>query len=189
MSTLEIIATILSIIYIVLAVRNKSICFIFGLFASLVWAYVSLFSYNLLFDAFLQIFYVGMSVYGLYLWRVDKNEEEELPITNMNFLEHILTLLSGIVLGVGVAYTTSYFYDASWPYLDSLTTAFLMIATYFLVLRKLECWIYFVVADAVYVYIYWAQGAKLFSGMMVLYTVMAILGYIRWQKEMKFQLE
>lgn len=189
MSKPEIIATALSIIYIVLAVRNKSICFVFGLVASLVWGYVSLFIYNLLFDCLLQIFYVGMSIYGLYLWRVDRSDKQELPITHMSRIEHILTLMSGMVLGIGVAYATSFFYVASWPYLDSLTTAFLMIATYFLVQRKLECWIYFVVADAVYVYIYWAQGAKLFSVMMVFYTAMAILGYLSWQKEMKFALK
>lgn len=184
MSELEIIASLLSIIYIVLAVRNKSVCFVFGLVASLVWAYVSLYNYNLLFDALLQIFYVGMSVYGLYLWRSGKDQKVELPITRMSFQEHLLTLLSGIVLGVGVAYVTSFFYEASWPYLDSLTTAFLMIATYFLVQRKLECWIYFVIADAIYVYIYLEQGAQVFACMMVLYTIMAVLGYTQWRKEM-----
>ena len=66
MSKPEIIATILSIIYIVLAVRNKSLCFVFGLLASLVWGYVSFYNYNLLFDALLQVFYVGMSICLLY---------------------------------------------------------------------------------------------------------------------------
>ena len=185
MSNLEIIATILSIIYIVLAVRNKSLCFVFGLLASLVWGYVSLYSYNLLFDALLQMFYVGMSIYGLYLWGSGKSEREELAITRMSGKEHILTILGGVVLGIGVAYATSFFYKASWPYLDSLTTAFLMIATYFLVQRKLECWIYFVIADAVYIYIYHKQGAELFAIMMVLYTIMAIIGFMQWQKELR----
>ena len=83
MSTLEIISTVLSLIYIVLAVNNKSICFVFGLVASLFWGYVSMFSYNLLFDAILQIFYMGMSLYGLYLWRSRSGEDkaEELCAT------------------------------------------------------------------------------------------------------------
>ena len=152
MSELEIIATVLSIIYIVLAVNNKVICFIFGLVASLVWAYVSLFSYNLIFDALLQIFYVGMSTYGLYLWRSDK-KEEELLITHMTSKDHWTSIILGFICGVGLAYISGFFYKASWPYLDSLTTAFLMIATYFLVKREIECWIYFIIADAIYIYI------------------------------------
>lgn len=185
MSTLEIIATVLSLIYIVLAVNNKAICFVFGLIASLVWGYVSMYSYNLLFDAILQIFYVGMSVYGLYLWRNGKGNEEELSITQMTTMDHWVIISIGGLLGVGVAYVTGLFYDASWPYLDSLTTAFLMLATYYLVKRKIECWIYFVIADAIYIYIYWAQGAMLFAGMMVVYTIMAAVGYWQWQREMK----
>jgi len=124
MSTLEIIATVLSLIYIVLAVKNKSICFVFGLIASLVWGYVSLYSYNLVFDALLQIFYVGMSIYGLYLWRSGKEEKKDLPIRHMTLNDHLITIISGVILGIGVAYATSFFYEASWPYLDSLTTAF-----------------------------------------------------------------
>ena len=183
MSILEIIATVLSLIYIVLAVNNKVLCFVFGLVASLVWGYVSLYSYNLLFDAVLQIFYVGMSVYGLYQWRSGKDRSEELFITHMTAKDHWITLSLGVILGIGVAYITGLFYDASWPYLDSLTTAFLMLATYYLVKRKIECWVYFIIADAIYVYIYWAQGAELFAGMMVVYTVMAVVGFWQWNRE------
>ena len=189
MSTLEIISTVLSLIYIVLAVNNKSICFVFGLVASLFWGYVSMFSYNLLFDAILQIFYMGMSLYGLYLWRSGEDKAEELPISQMTVKDHWVTLFIGVVIGVGVAYVTGLFYDASWPYLDSLTTAFLMLATYYLVKRKIECWIYFMITDAVYIYIYWLQGAKLFAGMMVVYTIMAAVGYWQWRKEMKTEMK
>lgn len=185
MSTLEIIATVLSLIYIILAVKNKSICFVIGLVASVVWGYVSLYNYNLVFDALLQVFYIGMSVYGLYLWSAGKDQKEELPIRHMTGRDHTITIISGVVLGIGVAYSTSLFYEASWPYLDSLTTAFLMLATYYLVKRKIECWIYFIIADAIYIYIYWAQGAKLFAGMMVVYTVMAAVGYWQWAKDIK----
>ena len=92
-----------------------------------------MFSYNLLFDAILQIFYLGMSLYGLYLWRSGGDKAEELPISQMTVKDHWVTLFIGGVIGVGVAYVTGLFYDASWPYLDSLTTAFLMLATYYLV--------------------------------------------------------
>lgn len=148
-----------------------------------------MFSYNLLFDAILQIFYMGMSLYGLYLWRSGEDKAEELPISQMTVKDHWVTLFIGGVIGVGVAYVTGLFYETSWPYLDSLTTVFLMLATYYLVKRKIECWIYFVITDAVYIYIYWLQGAKLFAGMMVVYTIMAAVGYWQWRKEMKTEMK
>lgn len=184
MSSYEIVATVLSLIYIVLAVANKPLCFVFGIFASLIWGYVSFSMYNLVFDAILQFFYVGMSVWGILLWK-SEGDKEELPIRNMTMPEHAISIAAGIGLGFMVAYLTGLFYDANWPYLDSLTTAFLMIATYWLVQRKLECWIYFIIADAVYIYIYHQQGATLFAWMMVVYTIMAALGYYQWKREMK----
>ena len=133
---------------------------------------------------------MGMSLYGLYLWRSRSGEDkaEELSISQMTVKDHWVTLFIGGVIGVGVAYVTGLFYDASWPYLDSLTTAFLMLATYYLVKRKIECWIYFMITDAVYIYIYWLQGAKLFAGMMVVYTIMAAVGYWQWRKEMETEM-
>lgn len=148
-----------------------------------------MFNLNLLFDAILQIFYVGMSVYGLYLWRSGNDQNEELPITHMTFRDHSITIAGGVILGVGVAYATSFFYKSSWPYLDSLTTAFLMLATYYLVKRKVECWIYFVAADVIYIYIYWAQEAKLLAGTMVVFSVMAMVGYWQWSREMKVEMK
>lgn len=184
MSPLEIVATVLSLIYIVLAVRNLSLCFVFGLAASLVWGYVSFYDYNLVFDAILQLFYVGMSIYGIYEWRSDDGSKTVLPITHMTAKDHMATIVIGVIVGVGLAYITGLFYAASWPYLDSLTTAFLMLATYHLVKRRIETWIYFIIADAIYIYIYIAQGAILFAYMMIIFTIMAAVGYWQWKREM-----
>ena len=101
----------------------------------------------------------------------------------MSYREHSVSIIIGVGVGLLLAYVTGLFYKASWAYLDSLTTAFLMIATYFLVKRKLETWIYFIIADAIYIYIYWNQGAELFAYMMVIYTIMAIVGYAQWSRE------
>ena len=45
------------------------------------------------------------------------------------------------------------------------------------------------ITDAVYIHIYWLQGAKLFAGMMVVYTIMAAVGYWQWRKEMKTEMK
>ena len=51
------------------ATQNKAICFVFGLMASGLWAYHDFVNLNLKFDGFLQVFYVGMSIWGLYNWK------------------------------------------------------------------------------------------------------------------------
>ena len=50
--------------------------------------------------------------------------------------------------------------------MDAFTTIFSIIATFFLVRRKLDNWMYWVMIDAVYVYLYASRGAFLFALLM-----------------------
>ncbi len=184
-------ANVFSIIYISLAVKNRSACFLFGLLASICWAYVSLVQYNLLFDSLLQVYYGLMSIYGLVIWsRRSDSSSGELQITKMTAKEHFIVLLVGLVIGLSLAYAADYYFAFDKTYIDSLTTSFLIIATFLLVKRKLENWIYFIVCDLVYAfYIYPSQGAYLFSIMMIIFTVMAVIGYIKWRKEIQLYVD
>ncbi len=178
-------ANIFSIIYIWLAVKNKSACFIFGLLASACWAYVSLVQYNLLFDCVLQGYYGLMSVYGIVMWsKGSDNPSEELKITNLTLKDHVKVIVVGFIIGLLLAYIVDMYFLFDKTYIDSLTTSYLILATFLLVKRKLENWIYFIVCDLIYAfYIYPSQGAYLFSIMMIIFTFMAVLGYIRWKSE------
>ena len=182
MSTIDIVITILSIAYIYFATRNNSICFVFGLLASGLWAYHDFVNLNLKFDGMLQVFYVAMSILGLYTWRQAGSENEDRPITSLSRGEHVLAIGVSIVFGLLIAWLTKNILETALPYLDAITTAGAIVSTFLLIYRKLENWIYWVVIDLVYIYIFYRQGAPLLSGVMTLYTVMAIYGYIEWRK-------
>ena len=173
-----------SLVYVFLAAKNLRLCFVFGLLGSGLWAYHDFANLNLKFDGCLQIFYVIMSIYGLYRWRVGA-KEEELPITRMSLRDHLLMLGAGVVISVVVAYVSSFLFTTELPYLDATTTGMSIVATFFLINRKLENWIYFIVIDLAYIYIYGQSSAYLLVGIMVVYIVVAIIGYISWKGEME----
>ena len=55
--------------------------------------------------------------------------------------------------------------------------------TTFLVARKvLSNWLYWVVIDAVSVYLYWSRGLDIYALLMLVYTGMAVYGYLQWKK-------
>ena len=182
-SDIDIIITFLSIIYIYFATQNKAICFVFGLMASGLWAYHDFVNLNLKFDGFLQVFYVGMSIWGLYNWKYSARKEnsEELPITEMGMKDHVISILASIVIGVAIAWLTRNIMDTALPYLDAVTTAMAIIATIMLVHRKLENWLYWIVIDLVYVYIFIRQGAPMLAGVMGFYGILAIYGFVEWK--------
>ncbi len=174
-------ATIFSLCYILLAVRNKPLCFVFGLIASIIWAYEDFVNINLKFDGFLQIFYAVTSILGLYIWYKGKGTDDPVGIKKLSTTQHILFISIGTIVSLLAARIGLYYFETSLPYLDALTTGFSIMCTFLLVWRYLDNWLYWVVIDLCYIYIYGKQGAWLFVGIMIVYTIMAILGYKTWK--------
>jgi nicotinamide mononucleotide transporter len=186
-----------SVAYVGLASRDHNACWIFAAIGSLLWAHQMLAVYGLVSDALLQLFYLVMAGVGLYRWRrkgaraepaaeaLDSQmiEAEAKPsIRRMSWEEHATVIASSLLLGYALAkFVLIYRVSAAMPVLDGLTTAFSVVATFLLVARRLENWLYFIVIDAAYVYIYWRTGALLYLLVMLVYIVLAVYGYRRWR--------
>ncbi len=183
MSWIQWLSFIFSLIYIALAVRNKAVCFVFGLLASVLWAWESYFVFELKFDALLQVFYAFMSVLGLFMWFKGGENNEKLPISSKSYRFHIISILLIFLFAIGLSVFSNPLLQGKMPFLDAFTTVGSVFATILLVKRVLENWIYYIVFDILYLYIYGKSGAWLFVAMMVIYTVMAIIGYRQWSKE------
>ena len=123
-----------------------------------------------------------MSIVGWLQWRGVSRDAPDRPITRMTTREHLSAGAIGIGLGVIFGYFFAAYTPAAATYLDATTTAFAILATFMLVQKKLENWLYWIVVDIAYVYLYGRQGAWLFAGLMVIYVIIAALGYIRWRK-------
>ncbi len=180
MSEIQIIVTLLSLIYIYFAVNNKAIAFVFGFVASCLWAYEDFVHINLKFDGFLQLFYALVSVYGLYSWKYGSENKEEKAISKLSRNNHILIFFSSMIISVIVAFIGLQFFNTALPYLDAITTGFSIVATFLLVQRYIDTWIYWVFIDLAYIYIYGMQSAWLFAALMALYVVLSVQGYFKW---------
>ena len=178
---LEWLAVVTALIYVGLAARNRVICFVFGAISGAIWAYVSFFRYDLYMDAFLQLFYVAMSFYGIYRWKFGGTGAEK-PISRTTRREHGTVFGIGVPLSILCAELLSNYTQAAATYLDSFTTVFSLLATWLLVERKLENWLYWIVLDAIYVGLYASREAYLFAVLMVLYTIIAAVAYLRWRR-------
>ncbi|NJB86856.1 nicotinamide mononucleotide transporter [Lewinella marina] len=194
--TVEWIATAAALAYVYLAARDSNWCWFFAALSAALWGYQSFVVYQLVSDALLQAFYLVMAGVGLFRWqrtRGTRPENEmldglavepappETDIQRMSILEHALTLGGGLATGLLLGYTVGSLTTATQTYLDAVTTTFSVIATFLLIGRRLENWIYFIVIDAAYVYIYLRSGALLFALLMVLYVIMAVYGYLAWR--------
>lgn len=183
MGLLDWIALLTSLAYVVLAARNNNWCWLFAAVSTAVWAYQSWFEYRLVSDALLQLFYFVMAGVGIWRWTRGGAGATALPVRHMTAAEHLLTLAVGLVGGWLLGYFFASRLAAAATYPDAITTAFSVVTTFLLVGRRLENWLYWIVIDLAYVWIYQAQGAVLFAVMMVVNVIVAVYGYWNWRQQ------
>jgi len=177
---LEILAVIFGVAYIVLAAKNKISCWLFGIIAALLSIWLFIEHAQLYAEAFLYCFYVMAGFYGWYSWQ---NQVKESTIYQHPLKNHSLLIIIGGIVSVGFYYlVTNIFTDAARPLIDSFTTIFSFIATYLTIKKWLNNWIYWIVIDVVTTYLYVSRELYLYAGLMAIYSVIALYGYLQWKK-------
>ena len=184
----EWVALVTGVVYVWLAARQLRSCWYWGILSCLLWAYADFFYYLLYLDAILQIFYVGMGIWGILQWS-NSSTGQGIQIERIPWREH-LKILALIVPG---SLFFGYFFDAYTPaaatYADAFTTIAAIVATWLTVKRKLENWWYWMVIDVVYIGITWSRGAYLYALLYLIYTFLAIFGWIAWKKQWMIQIK
>lgn len=184
LSVAELVAVIAAILYLLLAIRQNIWCWLFaGLSTAL---YVVLFiDAKLYMESVLNVFYFAMAVYGFRFWLVHGRTSSGPRVTRWPFPVHAAAILAILVLSCMSGFVLARSTDAEFPYVDSLTT-FAAFWTTFLVARKvLENWWYWLVIDAVSIWLYWERGLELTALLFVAYVVMIPFGLIAWTRSMQ----
>lgn len=187
MSIVEILAVSFGLIYIFFSVQNKVQGFFFAILSCSLWAYADFVYFNYKFDGVLQLFYVLMAFIGMYLWR-KRDMGDELHISNLSLKEHLIFIASGIFLTIISVYGLRLFTDSDNIWLDASTTVFSILATFLLIGRKIDNWPYFLICNIVYVYLFYTKQAYGFALLMMVYAVLSIIGYTKWDNIRQSQL-
>jgi nicotinamide mononucleotide transporter len=183
--SLEILAMVAGVAYVVLAARRNRLCWIAGAVGSALSGIV--FGFRALpMQAGLQVFYVGMSFYGWWSWTRSAGEGE-LPVGVWPLVWHIGVALALIALTYASAHFLSSETSAAWPLLDSLTTWFSLFATWLAARARLENWLYWIAIDGVLVYLFYVQQLPFLALLNVLFIVIAAAGFVAWRRRFQMQ--
>lgn len=184
----EWIAVFAGVLYVIFAARQNMACWLFAFLSSAI--YVWLCFVNLLYiESLLQVFYVIMAVYGWWEWtRQNNRTDEESHVRTWKWTNHLTFVFFGGVatLGLGLLFQT--FTDQQNAYMDAFTTVFSLGATFMVTKRILENWIYWIIIDAISIYLYYTRGLQLTSLLFAFFTILAIIGFIRWYRDYKSKL-
>ena len=179
--TLEVIAVIFSLIYLVLLIKEKITCWFFGISASIISIYI-FYSTGLYSESLLYVYYVIIGIYGYQLWKKKRGKKEALRVRTISLKKHLLILLIGIITSIILGYFFDKNTDAVNPYLDAITTIFSFIASFLEAKKILSSWVFWLFINAATVVLYFQQGLIYYLFLTIIYFLFSIIGYIKWEK-------
>lgn len=182
MSPWEAAAVLLLIAYLVLAIRQNSWCWVAAFAGTCI--YVALmYRARLYMESALQVFYLGMAVYGWYHWRHGPGEDSDLPVTSWDHMHHLRAISAVLLLTVVSGAALDAYSDAALPYLDSFTTWGAVITTWMVARKILENWLYWFCIDSVSIYLYVSRELYLTALLFAFYLVLIVFGYLAWRRD------
>lgn len=180
-SIFEIGATIFGLIQGVLVMLNKRSNWIFYILQMLFMIMFS-FTMHLYGDVANNSIYLVMGVVGFILWN-KKDSKKIKYCTTKERISYVLVIVIGTIIASSILKNT----DDSLPYLDAFTTTSSFVATYYMMIKKIDTWIIWFINDVFYAIEYFIlpdQALYLFA-LNVIWTFMAIFSYISWKKIME----
>ena len=180
---LEITGVVFGLLSVWLAKKNHIGVFPTGMISTSIFVYLLL-KWGLVGDMLINAYYFVMSVYGWVIWTRVNDQEQATSISGMNQQErrYLLLLFVGSLGFVYGVYQWFGLWNSSTAVIDTLTTAIFFSGMWLMARRKIENWIFWIVGDIISVPLYLIKGFSFTSLQYLIFTFIAIYGYLEWKK-------
>jgi nicotinamide mononucleotide transporter len=145
-------------------------------------------------DMSLQLYFFVVSIYGWYYWwkverkkNSNKTEEGNMPILKSSARELILFSFITLVLSTIIYFILKKYTDSPVPLGDSFVTALSIVATWMLTRKYLEQWHFWIIANAVSVYLFLQKQLYPTAIFYLVLTIISVAGFWKWNNHYKIQ--
>ena len=180
----EVLGVITGLVYLYFSVRQIIWLWPFGIISSALFILI-FFNSKFYADMGLQVYYLGVSIYGWIYWSrgaVDRDERSTLPVRRINRQQALVLSVTGILLLLGIVYILKQFTDSDVPWGDGFTTAGSIVATWMLARKILEHWMVWVIVDIVAAGLYFYKGLYPSFLLYLVFTIIAVVGFFQWKR-------
>ena len=185
-SIVEWLAVTSSIIYVILAAKRLIICWFFAFIGSILFVYLCYIG-KLYIESILQFFYVVMAIIGWINWKNSKTKKISIQKWTLN--NHLINIILSGIFSIIIGYIFENYTNQENPYIDSFTTCYSLSATYMVTKKILGNWIYWIIIDLISIYLYATRGYHLTALQYIIFTFLALFGFIAWNNQYQKQKE
>ncbi|MDR4890770.1 MULTISPECIES: nicotinamide riboside transporter PnuC [unclassified Chryseobacterium] len=198
---LETSAAILGTLSVYFSIKKNIWVYPTGIISTLIYVYI-LFNFGLLGDCLINVYYTVMSIYGWILWARNSEDHIHVDVTWALKKEWIyagLLFILSLALVTLIYYYKPYIdnqfsmegtslglYHLDWAnWMDVFTTSIFLVGMWLMAKQRIESWIFWIIGDLICIPMMIFKGLGITSVQYLVFTIMAILGYVNWKKSFK----
>lgn len=174
-----------SMIQVLLASRNKSTNYLFGIAGIALTLYVML-AAKLYAEFTLNLYYLAMSIYGWLYWKYGQQKTEAKISTTQTSEKWMVLGIVSFTFGLFWFFLTHYT-DSDVPIWDSLVSAFAWAGMWLMAKRKIENWILLNISNLISIPLMIHKELYLYAVLAVFLFIVAVVGYFKWNAIIKNQ--
>ena len=195
---IEMIAAIFGLVSVLFSIKKKIWVYPTGIISTLLYVYI-LYAFGLLGDMLINVYYTVMSIYGWLLWSKNQNEYYEVSVKKATLKDWKIAVVLFVLSSIFVAFVYYYkpvleqwqtgvqqavgLHHLDWAnWLDVFTTSLFLVGMWFMAKRRIENWIFWIIADFISVPMYIYKGLGITAIQFVIFTYLATRGYLVWRK-------
>lgn len=191
MNWIELIAAVFGVLSVWFARKENIWVFPFGIVSVTIYVYIC-FSAQLYANAGINVVYLISNTYGWYMWSRTGENNQKLQISRNTPKQNGVAWTAVVLIYVAVFFllrfanrTDTDYIQSYLPYIDSFNTAFFLVATILMAVKKLENWQFWIIGNIVSIPIYASQGLYLTSGQYSVFLVLALLAWKEWKRKLQ----
>lgn len=194
-SYLEFFGWLTGIVAVALSAKAHLLSWPIGI-VNVVLSFFLFFQVQLYPDMFLQVFFFVTNILGWWRWANPRPGEEdrrkELKVSFLKRTEFLFVMVGGLVgtyLLAQFASNLNHWFPSVFskpsasPFLDSFITMMSIITTFYMIQKKVECWIIWIMVDVVATYVYFVRDIKFYSMLYLIFTGIASYALWNWIRE------
>ena len=184
---LELIAMIAFISTLLFCLKENVYVFPMGLISAVIYIFIR-FEDDLPGEAFLNLYFVAMSIYGWVIWlKRDKRKHRVVRITasskNEIFIQLAFFALVFILILFALSYFKKYFSQATIIGADAFAVAAAFTGIWLITKKKVETWYYWIAANIALIYLYFEKHYLFTSCYFSFSLILCLWGLYTWKRK------
>lgn len=177
---IQIIASLIGIIYLLLEYRASVWMWLFGLVMDLLygWLYLQSHCYA---NAAIYLYYMVVCLWGGLLW-LRRRQREEAPTCSMPRRGWLWVGLASVGLTAGLAWLLNLLGESNYALFDALTAALSIVGMVMMARGYYQQWLVWIVVNPLYVLFNLLVGMPWLALMFGVYSVVSVMGFRRWKR-------